>query len=166
MEGLFEAIFSNFFLILIVISGIIGFFRNNSGEDQKKKQSNRPMRPETPSNRNQRADSHSKPINQSSPTMTMTVEEQQQQQMERLASRLKTNANQPLDDNTENPMINENLAGLSSHNYSKEQKELKRQIGTNLKGKGLIQGIIMSEVLGSPRGRSPYRNVIQKRQMK
>src|SRR5690625_2236794 len=43
---------------------------------------------------------------------------------------------------------------------SKAEKRHKKRIRKNLTKKGLINGIIMSEVLGPPRARKPYQNIL------
>ncbi|WP_077327053.1 hypothetical protein [Virgibacillus siamensis] len=46
---------------------------------------------------------------------------------------------------------------------TKEQKEFKKRISNNLNKKGLVNGIIMAEILGKPRAMQPYRSIISKR---
>ncbi|RKQ37827.1 hypothetical protein [Oceanobacillus halophilus] len=168
MEGFLEAIFSNFFIILIIISGIIGFFRNNSGEEQKKKQTMHPKPTQTPSGPSSRQPRRPEPMKKEEPKPSISIENQQQDQMERLAGRFNMTTKQSMDAISQNRIGNEDtlLESKSKNNLSKEKAELKKEIGSNLTGKGLVQGIIMSEVLGAPRGRKPYRSVIRERQIK
>lgn len=52
---------------------------------------------------------------------------------------------------------------VSDKGLSAEQKQFKRRVRGNLNEKGLVNGIVMSEVLGKPRAMKPYKSVISKR---
>ncbi|WP_156291107.1 hypothetical protein [Oceanobacillus salinisoli] len=169
MEGFLEAIFSNFFLILIILSGIIGFFRNNANnarEEQKEKQLNRPKPASTPPSHKKRPENPSRTGNRPDPATTVSMEKQQQEQMERLADQLKTTTRDTIKNISEQYNTSEETILQPKNNLTKEQAQLKKEINTSLNQKGLIQGIIMSEVLGAPRGRKPYRSVIEERKIK
>ncbi|MEC5422215.1 hypothetical protein QGM71_01745 [Virgibacillus sp. C22-A2] len=172
MQGLFDAIFSNFFIVIIIIAGIIGFLRDNTAkqqqqqkQQQERKPVNRPNPTNTPSegySRSQQGRSRdSKPQRTYS---TSTIEEQQREQMERLADQYNssTEIKQGMDKLSSNAITDDNSLEPINE-LSTKQKKLKRQIGKNLNKNGLVNGIIMAEVLGSPRALKPYRSVITNR---
>ncbi|WP_174613848.1 hypothetical protein [Virgibacillus ihumii] len=51
----------------------------------------------------------------------------------------------------------------SEKGLSDEQKQFKKRVRSNLNKKGLVNGIIMSEVLGKPRAMKPYNSVSSKK---
>lgn len=170
MEAILEAIFSNFFLILVILSGIFSFFKKNA-EDQKKnnapKQKNRPKTVQ-PSSR--QTETKTRPVYTSKMEDTIkesvqqvSIEERQKAQMERLAEKFNTSKEigRTIEQGTE-------FGKSFSNSKIKNTKQIKKSANFNmrLKRNDLVQGIIFSEVLGSPRSKKPYRSVIEERKMK
>ena len=164
-----EWIFDNLFIIVIIVSGLIGFFKNNDKEEEKKEtakpvppKSSRipnvpPVRREQPrAERKVYREGPRKPA-----VSTASVEEQQKAQMERLASKYGT-----VTDSLEN--MTGQFSGRSLLNEQSEitpvkKANLKKQVISNLGAKGLVNGIIMSEVLGAPRAKKPFKTIVQDR---
>lgn len=160
MEQLIQVIVDNLFIILIIISGIIGFLgKNRSENDEKEKrpQSKR-SRPGTASSRRQtntreRYSERQPAENASSRT---TLAEQHREQMEQLAGKLNTETKEALND-LSSDISQENSLREPAPELSKKQEEFRGQIKRNLNREGLINGIIMSEVLGPPRAKRSFR---------
>ncbi|RLL48043.1 hypothetical protein D8M04_01825 [Oceanobacillus piezotolerans] len=171
MEGLLDLIFENFFVILILLSGLLGLFGKN--EKDKKTDKPHPKRP-SPSNTTMEQKSQRKVQEPSSPIpTTISIEDQKKEQMERLASQLKTDVKASMEAINGREISNHSFDAFKgkelqrkAEQLSEEQKKLKREIGNNLTKKGLVQGIIMSEVLGPPRARKPFRTVSDERKFK
>ncbi|PAV29026.1 hypothetical protein CIL05_13685 [Virgibacillus profundi] len=164
--GLFEALASNFFIVIIIIAGIIGFFRDNSAkqkEKQQRKPNNVPRPTATPSGGNKPRQRVYNDNQTDKKVYTTSIEEQQNAQMEQLANRYKTSANRAMNKLPHDAIIGDTLREPDKGELSQSQESLKRQIGSNLNKKGLVNGIIMSEVLGPPRASKPYRSVIGQR---
>ncbi|WP_068674339.1 hypothetical protein [Oceanobacillus sp. Castelsardo] len=172
MEAILEAIFSNFFLILVILSGIFSFFKKNT-EDQKKNKtpSKQKTKPKTvqPSARSTET-TKKRPVYTSKIEDTiqeslqqLSVEEQQKAQMERLAEKFNTNKEI-------GRTIEQGLDFSQSFSNSKilktKQIEKRTDFNMRLKRNDLVQGVILSEVLGSPRSKKPYQTVIEERKMK
>jgi hypothetical protein len=172
MEAILEAIFSNFFLILVILSGIFSFFKKNA-EDQKKNNSpKQKTRPKTvqPSSRQTETKTKTRPVYTSKMEDTIkesvqqvSVEERQKAQMERLAEKFNTSKE------IGRTIVQDTEIGKSiSNSKIKNSKQIKKSANFNmrLKRNDLVQGVIFSEVLGSPRSKKPYRSVIEERKMK
>ncbi|WP_010650932.1 hypothetical protein [Oceanobacillus massiliensis] len=43
------------------------------------------------------------------------------------------------------------------------KEKMKRQVVDNISAKGLVNGVMMSEILGAPRAKKPYRSILQDR---
>ncbi len=84
--------------------------------------------------------------------------------MERLANRYQTSAQQDIE-NAEQK-FKDLIVDRNVEEENPGKREMKRRVSGNLDGKGLVNGIIMSEVLGSPRAKQPYRSIVQKKKIK
>jgi hypothetical protein len=174
MEALLELIFGNFFIVLLIIVGILGFLRDSSAKqkEEERKRRSRPTKPVPQASRNpqsSRDDSRTTvrdTLEKARETISsVSVEEQQKDQMEKLADRFNTRANEKLDEVQEGvtTAARNVLQEADKVDLSKEQEQIKKGVTQSLRGKGLINGIIMSEVLGPPRARKPYQSVIAER---
>ncbi|MDY0405533.1 hypothetical protein P5G51_009095 [Virgibacillus sp. 179-BFC.A HS] len=95
------------------------------------------------------------------------VTQQQQEQLKRLQSRM--NTKQAIEQMGELDANNHTalpFGKLKQNNASERNQNLKKQMKKRITGNGLVGGIIMSEVLGSPRAMKPYRSVVARRQQK
>ncbi|MBR3121372.1 hypothetical protein [Oceanobacillus profundus] len=168
-------IFDNLFIIIIIISGIIGFF-NNSNEKQKQQEKEKkkapPQRPgRTVSEGTRTPERKPQPVaeqrvyreERSRDTVsTASIAEQQKQQMEKLASKYSTISNSKIED-LKSQADSGSILLEPEKETSKKQERLKKQVVGNLGAKGLVNGIIMSEILGPPRAKKSYKNVLDDR---
>lgn len=171
MESFIEFIFSNLFLVIVILSGIFSMFNKN--KEEKKRNSNRPKPAQTPSRKmkekqppirtqERRTRSYeTKP----EPVQMKSVEDQQQEQMERLRERFTTSVNETVE-NMNSSDIAKSKARLNSLAKKETSFQKNPQVELNLNQKSVLQGIMMSEVIGTPRARKPYRSIIQERQIK
>ncbi|MFD1038521.1 hypothetical protein ACFQ3N_08965 [Virgibacillus byunsanensis] len=163
MGNLFEAITGNFFIIVVIIAGIIGFLRDSSAKQkqQERKPSNTPRSTSTPSGGRSRSQGDYRG-NQSQQTVSSTsIQDQQNEQMKQVADRM--GAKKGIEELPHDAIIGNTLREPPKEELSHDQLKLRQQIGNNLTKKGLVNGIIMAEVLGPPRAKKPYRSVISER---
>lgn len=193
MESFLDFIFGNMFLIFLIVSGLIGFFSSNKQEEQKRERParNRPkdgrsvpparrayeMETRQPSRSN--TSSRERQEGSISTATADTLEEQQQSQMER-AQRKFGGASQSISEGKDvadtvtkdgldlDFIQSQQLRSIEDikKELSKEQQVLKQDLRSSLRSKGLINGIIMAEVLGRPRALEPYQSVTQQRYKK
>ncbi|MFB4166514.1 hypothetical protein [Virgibacillus sp. JSM 102003] len=151
-------------IILAIIGGLAGFLKDKSENDtnKQKRTVNSPKPSPTPSGgaggmtRND--------YQQQSSEEKTSIEEQQQEQRERLADRMNTATQKAIDERKHDAIINENdNFNQTDKELSVEQKRFKRRIKNNLNRKGLVNGVIMAEVLGSPRAKKPYQSIVKQR---
>ncbi|WP_099158546.1 hypothetical protein [Virgibacillus ndiopensis] len=163
MEGIFDAIFGNFLVVLAIIGGIVGFLKdksnkNSDGEHNKPYQVPKPTT--TPSGGSGQSQRHSSSTQAS--INTQTLKEQQEKQMQQLAERMNANRKSSQEDLNHDAIIGNTIN--KQVRYDTQQKtKMKKQVKRNLTGKGLVDGIIMAEVLGPPRAVKPYKSVIENR---
>lgn len=151
-------------IILAIIGGLAGFLKDKSDKDtnKQKRTVNSPKPSPTPSGgaggmaRNDHQPQYSEE--------KTSIEEQQQEQRDRLADRMNTATQQAIDERKHDAILNENdNDNQSDKELSVEQKRFKRRIKNNLNQKGLVNSVIMAEVLGSPRAKKPYQSIVQQR---
>lgn len=161
MEGILDAIFGNFLVVLAIIGGIVGFLKDRSNKDKEEghKPYQVPKPTATPSGGGNYQSQHETTTVQTNRT---TLEEQQEIQMQQLAERMNTDTTVSVGGRP-NDMIIEKMNRRQGDNDSHEKKKMKKQVKRNLTGKGLVDGIIMAEVLGPPRAVKPYKSVIASR---
>lgn len=162
MEGLLP-------IIAVIVYGIVKALSGNNGQNQNNKPtSNRsssiPKPTPTPSGGQERTRQTSQ---QAAPSNT-SIEEQQKMQMEQLKSRLNTGTNVYMEEvNQQDMTLGKGIQDAIKHqttNKNKQAKEqFKKEVKTGLNHSGIVNGIIMSEVLGPPRARKPYQNVVVER---
>ena len=172
MGELFDTVLKNPFLLIIIIGGIISFLKGKSGkpEEEEGKQPSSNSKPvetssQTPSpfGREQRT-GRKQPIKRrvQETAQKVTVEEHRKEQMQRLSQQMSANQQRSMEerpkvaDATREHQIN-NLAS----NYT--QDKFKNQFKKSLTPKGLIDSIVMAEVLGAPRARQQYQSPVLKR---
>ncbi len=151
-------------IILAIIGGLAGFLKDKSDKDtnKQKRTANLPNPSPTPSGGGggmARSDYQT----QDSEVKT-SIEEQQKEQRERLADRMNTETQKAIEERKHDAILNENdNINQSDNELSVEQKRFKRRIKNNLNQKGLVNGVIMAEVLGSPRAKKPYQSIVRQR---
>ena len=177
-------------IIAIIVFGIIRAMGGaNEQEQQKPNRPNVPRPNTTPSEgqnnpkrtvyRTSESDVHKGKESKEHPRQTVYtstptnvyVEEQQKQQVERLKKQLNAGTNDLTDslsgqDLSIGPAIQDAIKHHSLHDKNEKKERFKKDVKTSLNYKGLVNGIIMSEVLGSPRARKPYRSVTAERRRK
>lgn len=168
MEGLIE-----FLPILAFI--VFGIIKAMSGENSNQKEKQKPNRPTVPRPATTPSQAPSGEAHKPKQTVYQTtpenvyVEDQQKQQLEKLASRLHTQtAITPLDEINQDDLslgtvIKDEIKHHSSNKLNENQVKFRKDVKSGLNRKGLVQGVIMSEVLGPPRARKPYNSVISDR---
>lgn len=167
MEDLINALLRNPFLILLLLGGLFSLFSN---KEKNKEQENEKVGPPPTTQkerkpireRNVTRERHD-PVQQ--PVKTASIEEQREKQLQRITDQLirvgesteedirtlKQHKSTPINNQTKSP----NNASSSS---------FKRQFKENLTKEGIVQGIVMAEVLGPPRAKKPYQKYTRKRQ--
>lgn len=179
-------IFENLFLIIIIISGIVAFLGDSKKkqEEQKKEQS-RPPNKQVPSRQRQQRSPQEMRTRQQTQRQTQRkreqpraerqvyregarpdisaggIEEQQRKQMERMTNRYQTSSQEDVEDAKQN--FKDLIVDRKDEADSPGKNEMKKRVSGNLDGKGLVNGIIMAEVLGPPRAKQPYRSIVQRR---
>lgn len=102
-----------------------------------------------------------------------TFEEQRQEQYERLKRNVKRDVstqrkqlekNQDHKANLESVPVTEDLPPIQSHHSSVKVGSI--HLEDKLSARGLIDSVIMAEVLGPPRALNPYQNIAAKRKRK
>ncbi|HLR72185.1 MAG TPA: hypothetical protein VK085_12245 [Pseudogracilibacillus sp.] len=164
MGGFFEFIFANFFIVIIIVAAIINFF--NKANKQEKKQERRrqvPKRQHIPDVRKEnipRAErtvqQAQKQIDRTKESVTKSVDEQRQEQFDRLRRQYQTVA-----DDKEHVEQKSRRSNMERQHAYQEQVDVKLE--DRFTAKGLIEGVIMAEVLGPPRGLKPYKNIVSQR---
>ncbi|SFD55296.1 hypothetical protein SAMN05216238_102182 [Lentibacillus persicus] len=153
------------FIILAIIASVSGFFKDkddNPGPDTRMpgrgKQQPRPS-PAPSTDRHTGGEDQQQEMPQAAQA---TIEEQQQEQRRQLAERMNT-AGEKQENAGEHDAIKRHDVREPENELSLEQRKAKKQMNNNLTRTGVINGVIMSEVLGSPRAVKPYRSVIAER---
>lgn len=180
MSDIFELIMGNMFVVIIIIGVLIKMFssskakqneRNN--EQQNERQNENPNENKPPSvfqqvkseiekqkqaqtSENQRRQQQT--TTQPEPAVSQAVVDQREAQL----NRLKKN-NQTSSSNADNPHSGmQNRPKVTSQEITDDSiGEIK--LSKRLTQKGLIESVVMAEVLGSPRALKPYRSVSSNR---
>jgi heme-binding NEAT domain protein len=186
MDGLLEFLP----IIAFIVYGIIRAVSGSDKKEQEQRKTNRPNVPKptaTPSGgqnnpkrtvyrtsgsevykeKEQKQHTPKQTVYTSTPTK-VHLEEQQKQQIERFKDQMNTETRTslgslPEQDLSIGPTIQDAIKNHSLQNQNVNQERFKRDVKKGLNYKGLVNGIIMSEVLGSPRARKPYRSIVAER---
>ncbi len=175
MDALLEAIFGNFMIIIIIIGGIISFLKNKSGNEQQEKrrhEKTQRTRTQVPSGRydpaKQRSEQqmHQQSEDQHhSDTEMITAEEQRAAQLKNLAGKIESDLSTRLEELPEAGPVKHTEKKPVYAKSAKHRPEAKH-FRKNLTGKGLVQSVVMAEVLGPPKATRPYRPVTEERRRK
>ncbi|WP_217586744.1 hypothetical protein [Lentibacillus saliphilus] len=160
MNELIELVSANFFIIVAVIIGLMGFLKDKTDKQEERKQPSRSQTQRTPSGPNVEAQTMPTPKPESRQT---EAELYKQSQREALAKRMNVNSS-PVE--YVEDVMPTRLQSRMNDNHAQDnvqQRELKKQLKSHLTGKGIINGIVMSEILGQPRALKPYRSVTKQR---
>ena len=167
MNGLFDLILENSFFLIIIIGGIISLLK---GKGEKPEEENnqptnnqKPKRAESPFERSRQTE-RTRPTEKvvQEPISSQSIEELREAQMLRFTGKREAN-----DRHLERdiPRIADSIGKAVVHeNAAKNNKKaFKKDFNKNLTKQGLVNSVIMAEVLGAPRARSAYQTVITKR---
>lgn len=173
MGEFFQLIMDNIFIIILVLSGIIGFFSSNKEEKKKQEQRTEQQRPQqaeprptpTPSGPREpkRQEVYRTELKPSKTNVITTAsasfENEQKSQMEKMQSRYGASSSSTIDEDIAHQGLKFREALKPLEDLSEEKDILKKDIKHSLRNKGLINGIIMAEVLGKPRSLKRYESV-------
>ncbi|WP_029266787.1 hypothetical protein [Virgibacillus alimentarius] len=161
MEALLEAIFGNFMIILIIIGGIIGFVKDKLEKEkhsrqQTEKSNKKPYTASAPPTGDHQTNKQAKPLRQLKPrpeSKTVSTEEQREEQLKRLTGNINMRTKEALEDFQHSAMKKNTEEKLDSKPKKSQlqHKPMKERMKRNLSRDGLVDSIIMSEVLDSPR---------------
>lgn len=178
MNDLLDLIFSNPLFLILIIGGLISLFRSGSGNknEQQQQRSQSPRQPEQSRQRQPGMGQHS-PQSQSKERVVRTTssEERRQKQLEHLTSQFGGDTKDIKQDAVANSNEHSGLtsrpkiadkrrkAETASLHNEQTKRRLRKKFQNNLTRNGLIDSVVMSEVLGSPRARKPYESVVNQR---
>lgn len=174
MKEIVDLIFSNIFVVLAVVAGAIGFFKNSVSKKQEAEKKdirpNRPNRPTPPFGGEMKRQWHDPTKRRQlpkkeTPTMTNTTSTQElKSQTDQLVQQVETSFMENVDKFSSSAYSTPLNRSLKSQPKSVQSRtKMERQVSSNLTEKGLVNGIIMAEVLGPPRAKKPYRSVLSER---
>lgn len=182
MDGLIELIFKNPFLLILILGGIFSMFGGKKTKNQEEQEDKRKEQRQQQARQQRQAPAPSRnvppPFNpQPKPerktygdkteeqiTDTLSIDDQREEQIKRLTEQYRTNEHSGLTDKAE---VAHKRREIEVQNIkSKYSKQFKQDFKKSLTHKGLINSIVMAEVLGRPRASRPYESVIMKRRIK
>lgn len=181
MNDIFELIMGNMFIVIIIIGALIKLFSNSkakenertnneqqSNEDHEESQSvfqqvkaemEQQKKAQTLENERRSKEVAAEKMKQVTQSVgSVSVEKHRQAQVDRLKQGYQT-ASKAVD--------SEHSSGLSSLEPLRQETtgndEISLKLNKRLTQKGLIESVVMAEVLGSPRALKPYRSVTSNR---
>lgn len=161
MESFFEFIFGNIVLVVIIIGALINFLNKGKEDDAEEEAPKKPVPPPQVKRESVPPPRAERSVQEGYPQETLAdYQEQQQAQYERLkaqyhAASLEKDTPKEVQERLKkqaNPILNNEIN--DGIHIGLEQK---------LTPKGLMESVIMAEVLGPPRAVNPYENIIMKR---
>lgn len=184
MDELFELIFRNPFLILLIIGWLFATFREKpkKGQQDQRQQRQQPSRQTRPQRQSRRQPSHSgrssthsepqgtplgrveveqRPVVTSHESFEQPViEDQQQEQLQQLKNRLGAHVADFDDMEDLSNVFQQNEQHLPHVTKEKMKQSVTRsELGKRFNKQGLVESVIMAEVLGKPRAkRMNHRN--------
>lgn len=173
MEELIEVVFRNPFLLILLVGGIFSMLTGKPKENSEEEQSQRRETtdfPETfpvPHEQQQTSQQFEVETSDYYNNDSLSIEEQREQQMQRLTAQYATN-NYEVDDEHSGLKDKAKLADIRREMEVEKvkapyNKKFKKKFTKSLTKKGLINSVVMAEVLGSPRALKPYQSVPTRR---
>lgn len=178
MGDLIDLLLGNPFLILIILGGLYSMFKGGNkpeAEDENEVPAPVPKKSNDPFGREEarkkqaqvEAKQHSgMERTESYPNDQLSIEDQRQQQMLRLSRELASSnehsglkGRPKVADERRRRDVNDLVSSYEQERFQKEFKQ-------GLTRRGIINSVVMAEVLGQPRARNPYESVIAKRKSK
>lgn len=167
MGQLIDLFLENPLFIIILIGGIFSFLRGKSEkpEDENKPSTTnqRPQRAESTLERTPRpARTRSSENQVQVPVSSKSVEEIREEQMARFTTKRESHED---DRGKDIPRIADSIGKevVREKDFNHNKQAFKNDFNKSLTRKGLINSVIMAEVLGAPRARNSYQTVITKR---
>lgn len=166
MDGLIELILENPFFLIILIGGIISLLRGNSEKVEENEPSTnrpKPAQVENPFERiRQREQTRSTERVRTEPISSKSIEELRQEQMQRFTGQIDSDEDQQEKDiRRASDAIRKEISQEKKPNSN--ETAFKNNFNQSLTKQGLVNSVIMAEVLGAPRSREAYQSVIAKR---
>lgn len=176
MGDLIDLLLGNPFLILIILGGIYSILKGSKqpeSEDENKEPAQASKRTTDPFGREEARKKQVEAYQQSKmetekshPIGQISFEDQREEQMLRLSKELgSSNEHSGLKGRpkvADERREREVKELVSSYEHERFKKEFKQ----GLTPRGMINSIVMAEVLGQPRARNPYESVVAKRRHK
>lgn len=170
MEGFIDFIASNFVLLFIIITGLISLFKNKSTQ---RTENNEPSNIPEPTTKKAQTNQQEKIDERMQETIqTLSTEEAREQQLERLKDKVSVDRQKLSDeyvtkmsDGLSKPFpVKEYVSPIGNKEIVSDSDSLfKKELKENLNQKGLMESIVMAEVLGPPRALKPYRSRLSDR---
>ncbi len=166
MKQIFDAIFGNMFFVIAILAGIFSFFKNRNKEQEQKEQKGQVRRPATPVRPNpftgEKPVYEAKRVAESMSVPTISSEEIRSERLEAFASQLQMNAAEKIN-KTEKEIARDPIMRAKKKTHQPKELPMRQKISGSLTQSGLINSVIMAEVLGKPRGLKPYSSIIDER---
>jgi hypothetical protein len=165
MNDLIELVFENPFLLILIVGGIISFLKGKSEKPEEEtdiQSTNKPKQAENPFERSRQTEQR-QPVEKpkAKPVSSLSIEELREEQMLRFSGQVESDEHQRIVDRPTVSAKDEKNVHDKAKNRNK--KAFKNDFDQSLTKQGLINSVIMAEVLGSPRARRSYQTVITKR---
>lgn len=164
-----DFIAENFFIVVIIIGAILSLLKNKSStSDNENESTENPYSAGSTRNtyqsRSQGVNDDLTPSSASNSAATPgigSVEEQQEQQMKQLEKRMGTRSMISDDEGYKSRDVGIGSSeSKSESNKPYQQQQFKKELKGRLNQKGLIDSIVMAEVLGPPRAKKPYSSIL------
>lgn len=162
MDQIFEILTKNPILIIIILGILFKVFGPKKTDEAQSEQAARQtqQRPQPKTNTIERArtasEARSKTEYSKPKTTYLSVEEQRAEQLARLKQSYQTSQTKS---DTNSSLEQKGLSDLIPQNKQVEHLAIEN----SLTEQGLINSVVMAEVLGAPRALQPYQNVVQRR---
>ncbi|GEL78318.1 hypothetical protein [Tenuibacillus multivorans] len=141
--GFFDAIFSNFFVLLAIIAAISGLFKRGSDQEGE---NHRP----TPQRRPQQSETRPKTVSVEPASTISKAEDIEIDAANEWYEQLEETKKRRQESHT-----NQNLDTIKRQSlYKKDRAVAGLEIKKNLKDKRLVESLVMSEVLGKPKAKT------------
>lgn len=180
MDQFFNLIMNNMFIVIIVIAGLLKLFggskakQNEQANEQQTQNTEQTERKsvfqqvkaeieqqkqaQTLENERHRKETAAKSVKQHAQTVSLSVEEQRNAQLNRLKQSYQTAST-----NEQVERSSKQTSTTVSRSEITDSEKISLKLNKRLTQKGLIESVVMAEVLGSPRALKPYRNVASNR---
>jgi len=165
MDGLIDLVLENPLFLIILIGGIVSLFKGKSEQAEESESTTNKPKPRSVEDLFERAHQRERTRStekvRTEPISSKTIEELREEQMLRFAGQADDDEDQQKNDEYTSRSSNRIMEENTKVNHKKQA--FKQNFNKSLTRKGLVNSVIMAEVLGAPRARKPYQSVITKR---